>query len=130
MVSPHARARRELLHRLLEQYERSRAFGRTEPWARDLILRLDARHFPEAFHPDGRETLAALRTAAAEVDIAAAREADRRVRARLEALAAEMRARAPDPPEGFDAETHRLLLARLDDVEKWSLDDVESRLPR
>jgi len=24
----------------------------------------------------------------------------------------------------------RLLLARLDDVEKWSLDDVESRLPR
>ncbi len=73
---------------------------------------------------------AALRAAAAEVDIAAAREPDRRVRSRLEALAADMRARSPDPPEGFDLETHRLLLARLDDVEKWSLDDVESRLPR
>jgi hypothetical protein len=72
---------------------------------------------------------AALRAAAAEVEIAAAREPDRRVRSRLDALAAEMRARAPDPPEGFDAETHRLLLARLDEVEKWSLDDVESRLP-
>lgn len=67
MVSPQARARRELLHRLLEQYERSRAFGRAEPWARDLILRLDARHFPDAFHPDGRETLAALRAGAEEL---------------------------------------------------------------
>src|SRR5207249_5007026 len=65
-----------------------------------------------------------------EVDTAAAREPDRRVRSRLGALAADMRARAPDPPEGFDPETHRLLLARLDDVERWSLDDVESRLPR
>ena len=73
---------------------------------------------------------AALRAAASEVETAGAREADRRVRARLEALAAEMRARAPDPPEGFDLPTHRLLLARLDDVERWSLDDTERRLRR
>jgi hypothetical protein len=72
---------------------------------------------------------AALRAAAAEVDAAAASERDGRVRARLQALAAQMRAREPAPPESFDPETHRLLLARLDDVEKWSLDDVESRLP-
>jgi len=56
---------------------------------------------------------AAVRAAAAEVETAATREPDRRVRARL-----------------FDTETHRLLLARLDDVERWSLDDVESRIPR
>jgi len=79
MVSPQAKARRELLHRLLEQHERSRAFGRTEPWARDVIVRLDARRFPEAFHPDGRETLTALRAAAEEL---AAAEAVRLVRHR------------------------------------------------
>lgn len=67
MVSPLATARRELLHRLLEQYERGRSYGRPAPWPRDLIVRLDARHFPEAFHPDGRETLAALRAAAEEL---------------------------------------------------------------
>jgi hypothetical protein len=64
MVSPQATARRELLQRLLEQYERGRAFGRPAPWRRDLIVRLDARHFPAAFKPDGREALAALRAAA------------------------------------------------------------------
>ena len=67
MVSPQATARQELLHRLLEQYERGRSFGRPSPWARDLIIRLDARHFPQAFHPDGREALAALRAAAEEL---------------------------------------------------------------
>jgi len=73
---------------------------------------------------------AALRAAASEVEIAAAKEPDRRVRARLEALAAEMRERAPDPPPGFDPATHRLLLARLDDIERWSLDDTQNPLPR
>lgn len=67
MASPLATARRELLHRLLEQYERGRSFGRPAPWPRDLIVRLDARHFPAAFHPDGREALAALRAAAEEL---------------------------------------------------------------
>ena len=72
----------------------------------------------------------AVRAAAAEVASAAASEADRRVRTRLEALAAQMRARDPAPPEGFDPQTHRLLLARLDDVERWSLDDTQNPLPR
>jgi hypothetical protein len=69
---------------------------------------------------------ASVRAAAAEVEAAAGKEPDRRVRARLEAVAAEMRSREPAPPDGFDPETHRLLLARLDDVERWSLDDTPS----
>jgi hypothetical protein len=72
---------------------------------------------------------AAVRAAAGEVETAAGRETDRRVRTRLEGLAAEMRAREPAPPAGFDPATHRLLLSRLDDVEKWSLDDVTSPIP-
>ena len=68
---------------------------------------------------------ASVRAAAAEVEKAAAAEPDRRAKSRLEAVAAEMRRREPAPPEGFDPETHRLLLARLDDVEHWSLDDLE-----
>ncbi|MFI5006966.1 MAG: hypothetical protein ACHQKZ_05975 [Solirubrobacterales bacterium] len=72
----------------------------------------------------------AMRTAAAEVEAARAREADARVRARLKAVADDMRLRTPAPPEGFDAESHALLLARLDDVERWSLDDIaRGRLP-
>ncbi len=67
MTSPLAAARRTLLHRLLEQYERGRSFGRPAPWPRDVIVRLDARAFPEAFHPDGREALSALRAAASEL---------------------------------------------------------------
>jgi hypothetical protein len=61
-----------------------------------------------------------VRAAAAEVETAAAREPDRRVRARLTALAAAMRAREPAPPDGFDVPTHRLLLARLDEIERWA----------
>jgi hypothetical protein len=67
MASPLATARQELLRRLLEQHERGRSFGRAAPWPRDLIVKIDARQFPEAFHPDGRETLAALREAAEEL---------------------------------------------------------------
>jgi hypothetical protein len=70
----------------------------------------------------------ARRAAAAEIDAAARREADLRARARLEAVANELRARAPDPPEGFDAGIHALLLSRIDDVERWSLDDLPSPL--
>jgi hypothetical protein len=66
----------------------------------------------------------AARAAAAELDSAAARERDARVRARLEGLAGELRARPVPPPEGFVPEVHELLLARIDDVERHSLDDV------
>ena len=40
------------------------AFGRPGPWRQDVIVRLDARQFPEAFAPEGREALADLRAAA------------------------------------------------------------------
>jgi hypothetical protein len=72
---------------------------------------------------------AALRAAAAEVAAAAAAEKDARVRSRLERLAAEMRARVPAPPEGFDPQIHQLLLDHVDDVERLSLDDVVSGIP-
>jgi hypothetical protein len=66
----------------------------------------------------------AVHAAAAEIAAAAAREPDARVRARLERLAAEMKARSPAPPEGVGPRIHELLLSRIDEVERWSLDDV------
>lgn len=70
-------ARRELLRRLLDAYERSRAFGRPGPWARDILVKLDADEFPEAFAPDGREALGALRLAAEELAEAGAARLER-----------------------------------------------------
>lgn len=66
----------------------------------------------------------AARAAADEVAAVAAREPDGRVRARLEAAAEGLRRRTPAPPEGFDPQIHALLLRRIEDVERWSLDDV------
>jgi hypothetical protein len=74
-----------------------------------------------------RKTLSypvAVRAAAAEIASAAAREPDARVRARLERLGAEMKARVPAPPEGVGPPIHELLLSRIEDVERYSLDDV------
>lgn len=68
MPTPLAQAQRELLKRLLEAHERSTSFGRPGPWPRDVIVRLNAREFPEAFGPDGREQLAALREAAVALE--------------------------------------------------------------
>jgi hypothetical protein len=48
------------------------------------------------------------------------------IRSRLEAVAEDLRRRSPDPPEGFDPRIHALLLSRIDDVERWSLDDLAS----
>jgi hypothetical protein len=70
-------ARRELLRRLLDGYERSRAFGRPGPWARDVIVKLEADEFPDAFAPDGREALAAVRGAAEELSGLGAARIDR-----------------------------------------------------
>lgn len=67
MSSPGTAARRDLLSRLLDKYERGAAFGRPGPWRQDVIARLDARQFPEAFAPEGREALADLRAAAEDL---------------------------------------------------------------
>ena len=66
----------------------------------------------------------ATRAAAAEIEAAAKREKDARVRARLDGVADDLRKRAPAPPEGVDLEIHALLLSRVDEVERWSLDDL------
>jgi hypothetical protein len=50
------------------------------------------------------------------------------VRSRLKAVADDLRGRTPGPPEGFDPGIHALLLSRIDDVERWSLNDVSSPL--
>jgi hypothetical protein len=57
-------ARRDLLTRLLDMYERSAMYRRESPWPRQVRLRLDQDTFPEAFAPDGRERLTELRAAA------------------------------------------------------------------
>src|SRR3989441_12109837 len=62
--------RRELLAGLLESHERSVSYGRSAPWSREVILRLDARTFPDAFAPEGRERRAALVAAAGELEAA------------------------------------------------------------
>lgn len=67
MATSATTARRDLLRRLLDKYERSAAFGRPGPWRQDVIIRLDATTFPEAFDPDGREMLADLREAAEQL---------------------------------------------------------------
>ena len=46
--------------RLLQKYEHSTSYGRPSPWARDIIVKNDARTFPEAFAVDGREQREAL----------------------------------------------------------------------
>jgi hypothetical protein len=51
------------MRKLLEAHERSGSFGKPAPWPRDVILSVDAKAFPEAFAPDGRERLDALRHA-------------------------------------------------------------------
>jgi hypothetical protein len=66
----------------------------------------------------------ARRAAAAEIDAAAERERDARLQARLKGVAEELRGRAPDPPEGIGPEIHALLLSRIADIERWSLDDL------
>jgi Wadjet anti plasmid transformation system JetA-like protein len=62
----------EILRRLLDRYERSRAFGQPGPWRQDVIVRVDAASFPAAFHPDGREELEALHAAAKALERAGA----------------------------------------------------------
>lgn len=58
------RATAELLSRLLDSYEGSKAYGPTGSWRRDVIVRLDGDEFPDAFAPDGRALLEDLREAA------------------------------------------------------------------
>jgi len=60
-------ARAKLLTRLLQAHERSVLFGRSAPWPREVILKFDARTWPEAFAPDGREERRLLISAARDL---------------------------------------------------------------
>ena len=59
--------RMELLTRILDAHERSMSFGRPGPWPRDVIIKLDASAFPDAFAPEGRQSRAMLFAAAMEL---------------------------------------------------------------
>ncbi len=56
-----------LLTRILDAHERSVSFGRPPPWPRDVIVKLDAATFPDAFAPDGRQSREMWLAAAAEL---------------------------------------------------------------
>jgi hypothetical protein len=72
----------------------------------------------------------ALAAAADEIEREAEAEKDAGVARRLRAVAAEMRARRPKAPEGIPAEIHALLVARVADIERYSLDELrEMPLP-
>ncbi|MBK6688179.1 MAG: DUF2399 domain-containing protein [Deltaproteobacteria bacterium] len=69
--------RAELLRRLLDKYERSTSYGHPGPWTREIVVRLDAKTFPEAFGPDGRERRLALDSAAETLAVQGALRIDR-----------------------------------------------------
>lgn len=72
----------------------------------------------------------ALASAADEIERAAEAEPSAAVARRLRAVATELRSRRPEPPEGFPAEIHALLLDRVADIERYSLDEFrEMPLP-
>jgi hypothetical protein len=60
--------RKELLTLLLDAYERSGSYGKSGPWPRDVILKLDAKTFPEAFEAGGRGYRAALLAAIEDLE--------------------------------------------------------------
>lgn len=64
-----------------------------------------------------------LALAAGEVEHAASREARADVARRLREVARELRGRKADPPPGVPAGVHELLLARVEDIERLSLDE-------
>jgi hypothetical protein len=68
---------------------------------------------------------AITRRAAEEVEAEARRERDGAAARRLRAVAARLRSRVPPPPPGIDAALHALLLARFEDIERYSLDEVD-----
>jgi len=65
-----------------------------------------------------------LVAAASEIERAAETERDAAVARRLRAVAEELRSRRPQAPDGIPEEIHELLLSRLADIERVSLDDL------
>lgn len=68
MPSTRSKPIARLLLPLLESYEASTAFRKDSAWARDMIVKLDERTFPEAFAPEGAELLQALFEAARSLE--------------------------------------------------------------
>lgn len=118
----HSDQREALIVRLLDAHERSGSFGRPAPWPRDLIVRLDAKTFPSAFAPAGREELEALRAAALELVETGVVRGVRFARGPLAGELKELRA-GPAEVEALYSEGTRLGYLRLSDA----LDRVAAR---
>jgi len=95
--------RGKLLARLLEAHERSVSYSRPAPWPRDVILKLDAKSFPEAFAPDGRERRAALLAAALELEAEGRARVVRNVRGPLAGEPKEIRLGPPEVERAYHA---------------------------
>ena len=67
-------AKKQLLHRLLEGYERSAHHGQPGPWKRAVIVYLDERTFPDAWGPDGADEKDELLSAVTDLQRAGAVE--------------------------------------------------------
>ena len=83
--------RNALLTRILDAHERSVSFGRSASWPRDVIVKIDARTFPEAFAPEGRPIRGMLLAAASELEAAGCVRVVRHARGHLRGEIEEIR---------------------------------------
>jgi hypothetical protein len=108
----------DLVARQLDVYVKARM----SPAEYHYVERLIYRRWRPALQRAGAYP-ATLALAAGEVEAAAAREARPDVARRLRDVAAQMRRRAPPAPPGVPEPVHALLLGRVEDIERWSLDE-------
>ena len=83
--------RKALLTRILDTHERSVSFGRSASWPRDVIVKIDAKTFPEAFAPEGRPIRGMLLAAASELEAAGCVRVVRQARGHLRGEIEEIR---------------------------------------
>ncbi len=112
--------RKALLTRILDAHERSVSFGRPAPWPRDIIVKTDAKTFPEAFAPHGRDARGLLLAAAASLESDGCVRVVRHVRGHLTGEIKELRVgpneigRAYEAAQNLGYEPLSLVLAELD----------------
>lgn len=107
----------DLLERQLDVFARARM----TPAEYHYVERLIYRRWRPALLRAGTYP-AALRLAASEVEAVAARAPRPDLARALRDVAAQMRARVPAAPSGIPEAVHALLLERVDDIERGSLD--------
>jgi hypothetical protein len=107
--------RKALLTQILDAHERSVSFGRPAPWPRDIIVKIDAQTFPEAFAPQGRQARGLLLAAAAELEAGGCVRVVRHARGQLTGDAKEIRVGPAEIARAYE-EAERLGYQRLSPV--------------